>query len=263
MTLEPAALLLVVPFMLLVLLYFQRKRRHEQIRVNVTAAERLAAADPARQLQELIQIELDEEPDETRTSFKAFLKGAPTRWLSAGLIAEVYHAAIGVVVLGVAAVFIIRDAIANPIVAYVLVALVLVPLGIAWALRTNRGGPASGRVHDALARVLLLQNLQYGAVIDRTWRVIATAGEIDRLEDADLAELLLGRHGEAMRTYQALDWMPLPQVVTMEQTEAIADKPSSTLVVVVFRQRNATFDDSGHHIASISRAIHEEFGKSS
>jgi hypothetical protein len=260
-TFNPAVLGLVVPFLLFVLLYFQRKRRHEQNRASESAAERLENSEPRRLLQELLQIEIDEQADTPETSFKAFLRGAPTRRLNAEFIAEVYHGVIGVVLLAFVAVLIIRDAVANAIVAYVLIAMVLLPLAMALALRLRRARSPSGPVRDALARVVRLHDLQYGAVIDRRWQVIATAGDVDRLQDAELAPLLLGRHGEAMRTYRALAWMPLPQIITMGQTEVIADKPSPALVVVVFRQRNTTFDDTGQHVAPISRVIHDEFSK--
>src|SRR5689334_11847848 len=159
---------LAVPFMLLVLLYFQRKRVREQTRANAIASDRLETADPSRMLQELLQIDIDDEADTPKTSFKDFVRGAPTRRLTAGLIAEVYHSAIGLIAFGFAAVVIIRSAIDNAIVAYVLIAFVAVPLAIALALRTRRARPSSGGLNDALARVLRMQELQYGAVIDRT-----------------------------------------------------------------------------------------------
>jgi len=256
---NPAALALLVPFMLLVLLYFQRKRRHEQNRAGDAAAERLETADSSRLLQELLQIEIDEDVHGAEPAFKAFLRGEPTRWLTAEWFYSVYHGAIGLVLLAVVATLIIRDALANPIVANVVVATVLIPLAIAWAIWRSRSARYSDRIRAALSRVLHVHDLRYGAVIDRRWRVIGTAGEFDRLHDADLAPLLLGRKGEAMRTYRALEWMPLPQIVTMEQTEAIADKPSPTLAVVVFGHRN-TFTDSEQRAASVAQAIRDEFG---
>ena len=256
---NPAVLGLIVPFMLLVLLYFQRKRRHEQNRANDDAAERLSAADPAQQLQELLQIEIDHEEGETEASFQAFLGGRPTRRLSAEWFYSLYHGALALVMLAVVAVVVISSAIANAIVAYILIATVLIVLLAVWLSRF-RTVQQSNRVRTALTHVLNAHNLSFGAVIDQTCRVIGTAGELDQLQDAWLAPQLLGRRGEAARTYGALGWMPRPQVVATEQTVAIADKPSPTLVVVVFGHRSRFGDDDdGRRADSISDTIRTEF----
>ena len=103
-------------------------------------------------------------------------------------------------------------------------------------------------------------DLLYGAVIDRTGRPIANAGEIDRLEDAWLVASLLGGRGEAMRTYRGLEWMPPPQIIVADQSVAIVDKPSPTLVVVVFRaSRSFDDDDATGVVESISDSIRAEF----
>jgi hypothetical protein len=243
---NPAVLGLIVPFLLLVLLYFQRTRGRARNRANEAAAERLAAADPTRLLEELLLIDADEGANE------------PTRRLTAEWFWSVYHGAVGLVLLAAVGVFIVCDAMTYAMVAYVIGATGLVALVIASAARA-KSVRDSERIRDALTRVLRSHNLIYGAVIDRTWKVIGTDGNSDQLLDAGLVPLLVGRHGEAMRTYQALAWMPLPQIIMMENSFAIADKPSSTLVVVVFGSRSRFADENAQRTQSISDAIHTEF----
>jgi hypothetical protein len=82
---DPAYLGLAVPFLLLVLLYFEKKRQPERRAAAAAAAEEVAAAAPTRQLQTLL-FWADPKLTEPAAgeSFRDFLRGAPTRRLTAG-----------------------------------------------------------------------------------------------------------------------------------------------------------------------------------
>jgi hypothetical protein len=209
-----------------------------------------------RHLETLLEIETDEAANAGDGSALAFLRGAPTRTLSAEWFWTVYHGLVAVVLLGALSVFLIRDAMENATVSNILTGVVALLALAVWMHRRNTARRRQ-RLCETLTRVLLRHDLTCAAAIDSAWKVVGTAGEFDRLDNPHLAEALLGPHGEAMRTYRALGVEPLPQIVTAGGTMAIADKPSKALAVIVFGR--ATTRDVAARARAVSESIRTEF----
>ena len=255
---DPAYLGLAVPFLLLVLLYFERKRQRERHQVADSIAPAIDAITPGRELEALV-LSGDEETEPTYAeSFRNFLRGAPTRKLTAGWFFAVFHGLLSVVLLAGLAVLIIEDAVKNQTFRNILITIVVALALGAWAVRIHEADRRDD-IASRLRRVLQAHSLVCAAVVDRSWKVIATAGEFPALSSDRLPKALLGRHGEAMSMYRALSKMPLPQVIAAGSDVAIADKPDRNLAVVAFMRGLADGTNLEAIAANVSATIRAEF----
>jgi hypothetical protein len=255
---NPAYLGLAVPFLLLVLLYFEKMRQRERREIAESTALVIDAIEPGRELEALL-LSGDEEAGPTYgESFRNFLRGAPTRKLTAGWFFAVYHGLLSFGLLAVVTVLIIGDAVKNQTFRNILITIVVALALCAWAVRIHRAHRRDD-IESRLRRVLQAHSLACAAVVDRSWTVIATAGAFPALSSDRLPKALLGRHGEAMSMYRALSTMPLPQMIAAGSDVAIADKPDRNLAVVAFMPGLAGGTNLEAIAANVSATIRAEF----
>ncbi len=261
MPFDPAYVGLAVPFLLLVLWYFERKRQRQRRDADEELAEEIAQEEPSRQLEALLFSGDDEDqrPEPTRAeSFRRFLHGAPTRKLTLEWFWAVYHGLLSFFLLGALAVFIIQDAVKNPALRNVLIAAVSAVALAAWAWRIHADRRRE-EMEAHLHQVLMATGLACAAVIDREWHVSARTGNFAALANDWLLEAVMGQHGEAMTTYRALTEMPLPQVIVAGEDVVIADKPDKNIAVVAFARGLRDGAELKAIAAKVSAAIRTEF----
>jgi hypothetical protein len=255
---NPDHFALVVPFLLLVLLYFVRKRQRERREIPEPVALAVAATEAGRELEALL-LSGDEDAEPAHgESLRNFLRGAPTRKLTAGWFFHVFHGLLAVVLLGALTAAIIGDAMTNQTVRNIVISIVSALALCAWAVRIHLAHRRED-IESRLRRVLQAHSFICAAVVDRSWKVVATAGEFPALSSGRLPTALLGRHGEAMSMYRALSRVPLPQVIVAGSDVAIADKPGRDLAVVAFTRGLAGGTNLQTTAANVSATIRAEF----
>lgn len=255
---NPAYFGLAVPFLLLVLLYFERKRQRERRESPQRVAPAIDAPEAGRELEALLLGDDEDAEPPHGESFRNFLRGAPTRKLTAGWFFHVFHGLLAVVLLGALTAAIIGDARTNQTVRNILIATASALALGAWAVRIHTAHRRED-IESRLRRVLQAHSLVCAAVVDGSWKVVATAGEFPALSSGRLPKALLGRQGEAMSMYRALSWMPLPQVIVSGSDVAIADKPGRDLAVVAFTRGLAGGTNLQTMAANVSATIRAEF----
>jgi cbb3-type cytochrome oxidase subunit 3 len=249
---------LVIPVLLVVLLYVGRKRQRQRAEAERVVAEAVDAASPGRKLEALLLAEHGDGGPTGGESFRGFLRGAPTRRLTAEWFFAIYHGLVGLVLIMFATTLAISGLIHDATARNIVMTIVFVAGCGAWLVHMY----AQRRRHaldERLRRVLHAHGLIAVAAVDRTCRVIAAVGDDAALAGSRLPEALLGRHGEAFRMYRAIGAMPLPQVVVLDSEVAIVDRPDRRVAIVAFARASGSAANWDAIAADVSQTISRSF----